>query len=383
MLRYHVLLLACSAAALPLAAAAPDDAITAAFRLKHSELGYSSILLRYAVSAELDAVIALGSPRRLSGQVWWTPEARLGLFLQDRSRPGLVYTLTTVAHQHESLVTVERAEAGLVVLSRRGEKSDRIANLKLVFNARSKRLLRQMEYAPFFVPRVVTNKGIPQFIATDGRQELVLEPSGESFKIVAERTAPAGVQPYSSQAPPPPGNLPPLPETAYEAFARLRPERVRNDYVREGTEFHEGIGPYQRFDGKVWFGKSFYDGEGSTGIGGFGYFDRVRRKYVIYSPPEVVDWSTSAILVTPQAVWLGLGFNGEWGGASGGLLRWDHQTHDVRKYATRSIIRHIVTHNGRISLATSEGVAIVHDDRLEEFFVDVSPSEGHEIALRR
>ncbi len=368
----------CSAAAPLLTAAVADDAITAAFRLKNRALGYSGTLLRYAVSEELEAVIALGSPRRMSGQVWWTPETHLGLFLQDKSRPELVYTLAMIAHQHESLVTVERAEAGLVVLSRRGEKSNRIANLKLVFDARSKRLIRQMEYVPFFVPRVVTNKGIPQFIATDGRQELVLEPSAESFKIVAKRSATPDAQPYfSTMSPPPPGNLPPLPETAYEAFARVRPERVRNGYVREGTEFHERIGPRQRFHGKLWFGKTFYDGEGSTGIGGFGYFDPARRKYIIYSPPEVVDWSTSAILVTPEAVWLGLCFNGEWGGASGGLLRWDHQTHDVREYPTRSIIGHIVAHNGRVSLATSEGVAIVRDDRLEEFFVDVNPGGAH------
>ena len=43
--------------------------------------------------------------------------------------------------------------------------------------------------------------------------------------------------------------------------------------------FDERIGPWQLTEGTLWFGKTFYDGEGHTGVGGFGYFDAARKAY--------------------------------------------------------------------------------------------------------
>jgi hypothetical protein len=45
---------------------------------------------------------------------------------------------------------------------------------------------------------------------------------------------------------------------------------------------------------KLWFGKTFYDGEGNSGVGGFGYFDTADRQYYLFTPPEVVDCAISA-----------------------------------------------------------------------------------------
>src|SRR5580658_3200125 len=39
------------------------------------------------------------------------------------------------------------------------------------------------------------------------------------------------------------------------------------------SEFNETIGPHQVEGNRLWFGVTFYDGEGWTGTGGFGYFD--------------------------------------------------------------------------------------------------------------
>ena len=64
-------------------------------------------------------------------------------------------------------------------------------------------------------------------------------------------------------------------------------------------------------DNRLWFGKTFYDGEGSTGIGGFGYLDTVTRQYVMFSPPAIRPYSVTALLVEPETVWLGATWWGE------------------------------------------------------------------------
>ena len=97
-----------------------------------------------------------------------------------------------------------------------------------------------------------------------------------------------------------------LPKSTYEEFARARPGRVKDGYRPDVAAFEEVIGPYQIVGERFWFGKTFYDGEGMTGVGGFGYFDPEERKYVVFFLPEIAPWSASALLVEEKDVWLGL-----------------------------------------------------------------------------
>ena len=48
---------------------------------------------------------------------------------------------------------------------------------------------------------------------------------------------------------------------------RHAPEAVKDDFVRENTTIEESIGPVQSEDDKLWFGKTFYDGEGKLRCG--------------------------------------------------------------------------------------------------------------------
>ena len=66
------------------------------------------------------------------------------------------------------------------------------------------------------------------------------------------------------------------------------------------------------------------------GIGGFGYFDMDRHTWTLHSPPEVSPWSVSALLLNPNAVWLGLSRGSDEGfRESGGIVRWDRKTERV------------------------------------------------------
>ena len=67
-------------------------------------------------------------------------------------------------------------------------------------------------------------------------------------------------------------------------------------------------------------------------MGGFGYFDTSDRQYHLYVPPEVADYSVSAIRVEPDVVWMSILSSGEYGDSPAGVLRYDRKTHAVRKY---------------------------------------------------
>lgn len=154
-----------------------------------------------------------------------------------------------------------------------------------------------------------------------------------------------------------------------EQFAVARPEMAANLAGNELT-FDDRIGPWQLVGNQLWFGKTFYNGEGSTGVGGFGYFEAVSRTYQIFSPPEIADYSVSAILVEPDAVWLSMINRGEWGNSGGGVLRYDRQSKTVRKFNTSDLIRQFLRVGDRLVLATNQGVIVIANGQLKRYLVD-------------
>jgi len=162
----------------------------------------------------------------------------------------------------------------------------------------------------------------------------------------------------------------PLPQPTYDEFGNVRPRRVKDGYSKSGAEMNVEIGPRQIADGTLWFGETFYDGEGMTGVGGFGYFDTAERKFRVYSPPEIADWSVTAMLVEPDSVWLALAQHGEWGSSGGGLLRFDRGTEKVEKLELRDIAGKIARIGDRLLIATDFGAAVFLERKLRRFFLD-------------
>jgi len=128
----------------------------------------------------------------------------------------------------------------------------------------------------------------------------------------------------------------PLPQSTYDEFARARPERVRDGYSR-GANIDERIGAHQVLGDRMWFGKAFYDGEGTTGVGGIGYYDIRTKTFTMLSGPELANWSISALLVETNAVWAGLVRYPEGAELSGGLIRYDLPTGNVTRYSIPDI----------------------------------------------
>ncbi len=186
-----------------------------------------------------------------------------------------------------------------------------------------------------------------------------------SVEGVAERTA-DGYKLY------------PFPRSTLEDHNRFRPERNE----RQGREFdwtiEEKIVHYQITD-RFWFAKSFYDGEGYSGVGAIGYFDLERREYVLFSPPELAPWSASA-LVPGDVVWVGLVRQPEGAAYSGGLLRFEPATGSARVYEFKEIIHAILQFGPSSALiGTANGIYVLRDEQLQRFVIEPDLSGNPEI----
>lgn len=184
---------------------------------------------------------------------------------------------------------VHRRRPGELVLASTPEKGLPTPWLKCFYDVRSNSLLRAQPFGPFMVDEVREKAGSFEFV-----------PAAEERSI---RTPSLSANCSSLR----------VRQSTYAEFAEARPERVKNGYGPVGTELHESAGPCQLVDKRLWFGKTFYDGEGSTGIGGFGYLDTATRQYVMFSPPAIRPYSVTALLVEPDTVWLGATWWGEYG----------------------------------------------------------------------
>jgi hypothetical protein len=173
-----------------------------------------------------------------------------------------------------------------------------------------------------------------------------------------------------------------LPQTDLETWRRARPDDAKTPLQLDPAEMNEQIGPHQLEDGRLWFGKTFYNSEGLTGVGGFGYFDTATAQYRLIAPPEMYAWSVSAILVEPESVWLALTRRGEYGNYPGGLLRWDRKAARAQHWDVASVAVNIVRAGEAIWLGTADGIVALRGDEVTSYFVDRAASGGYRIVRR-
>jgi len=373
------------------AAAPADTAVTSAFKQRNTGAGHFAVLDRTGVTEELDLVIAMASPQALpingAAWTWWAETQQIGIFLQEKTRPERVYFLGAKPGFPDCAARIERVTVTDTVISCEGEKSKRYPHQKWVYDVRAKELRGQFSYQPFAMSWVFSSAEGGVFLGSDSKRLVAVEYKQDRqprFRILSEQEA----RPWIARGHPslstdmeghfvryledpraPAPKIPALPKTTYDQFAAARPGHVKDGYVR-GAEIHDDIGPWQREGERVWFGKSFYDGEGITGVGDLGYYDTSARKLNLFHLPELADWSVSAIEVEPGAVWMGLVNNGEWGGSSGGLLRYDRQSGSVRRFESHDVATRLVRIANAIVAATDFGITRVSGDEVERFFVD-------------
>lgn len=344
----------------------------------------------------------------------------LGLFLMDREDPNRVWELGVFTSGNRSdLLWVDRADENSIVFARRAGDYGRSAPYwKFIFDVSSKRLLRQFEYWPFSVVRFLrTGDGLsalgfldrhPIVVAfkeqgpelrqgPDQKRALarlpasLLDPDRPSiptcfpptglertpttcrdlpgtsrFCLLVAKTTPEWALGVVERQGNTKQKLHSLPQSTLEEFTAARPESPN---VVTQQNIQERFGPYQMAD-RFWFGKVFYDGEGTTGVGGVGFFDTEKARYVVYSPPALAPWSASALLVEEDAVWVGLVRYPEGGTYSGGLVRLDRQTLSAQSYLIADVITDIVREQGDLLVATANGIYCLRNGQLNRYTVE-------------
>jgi len=338
-----------------------DDAVIASLQ-RASSLTHAAVIRRYPVNEQLDLVVALASSQPPT--TWWTTHDRLGLFLQDKANHA--YPLAIEAGPNNDCSTrIERITAQELVLSCTAEKWSTYENQKFVFDVRTRTLTKHYSYPTFRVVRIIDR----QFLLSDDHQQLLID---TDFHVLSTISAPA----VDTRPEPLDKKYPPLPQSDFETWRKARPDAYASGARLNPAEKNEEVGPHQLAGGRLWFGKTFYDSEGETGVGGFGYFDEATRSYKLYSPKEIQRWSVSAILVESECVWLALYRRGEYGNDAGGLLRWDRKTEQVRQFPMRSIAESIARFDDMLYLGGRGGITTLRGDQITSYFVDRT-IDGH------
>lgn len=408
---------------------APGDsaAVTA---LEHvSGLPQAVVIGRIPADGQWDLVVAMAGQRPAASHATWSPRERLGVLLQDRSDSAKVDVLAALpGPTDDCFARIVRITAGELVVSCTGDK-DAYENQNFVFDMRSRKLVSHYSYSAFWTARVLAEKNGPRFVMADYHRLLLvdIDPSG------APRVTPAAeAQPVLAQVPmeesligdqtlhvpsQPPDpyasfgagrrfhfakeknkygseytvlsegvgdarKVYPLAQTDLATWQRARPDEVKNYLHPDQAEMNEEVGPHQVEGGRLWFGKTFYNGEGATGLGGFGYFDTATATYHLMTPPEIYPWSVSAILVEPQCVWLALHHRGEYGDIAGGLLRWDRKTATVESFPVKSIITAMARKGDTLYLGATDGILTLQAGRVVSYFVGRNPDGSHRMVER-
>jgi len=399
-----------------------DPAVVSSFQRRDPHLADFPAVVRCHVDRDNEVVVVLAGVR--SG----ARREMLGVFLRERRQAPRVHELAVVPlgayNDNVGLVSLNPQE---LVLSTASGEGIREQNLKFFFDIASKRLIRQVEFRPFAFRYLLRSNGAPSFAGSNQKEFLIVRPVAPTalFRILSDdearplltripvRTWSSDSESFRSFDLPALGTKPfgpggrfalettasslsgerlrtirdlqtgrkfPLPQSSTCDWIRAHPADARAGYLPEGIG--EEIGPHQTYEGRLWLGKSFYDAEGESGVGAFGYFDPFRKRYVLYSPPEIKNWSVSAILVEPDSVWLALQRRGEYENQSGGVLRWDRRSQKVVRYDSPSVIHALARYGASLYAGTEDGLAVLRGRGFQPYFIDLTLGGAYAVIPR-
>jgi hypothetical protein len=125
-------------------------------------------------------------------------------------------------------------------------------------------------------------------------------------------------------------NVPPITLSKEEAGALVPREQ-------EADEIQQNMSTWTAPDGVIWFGISFYAGEGITGVGGIGRYDPKTGQTVIRRPKVLLESSINHIVHDGQWLWLGTIGYYECGGdvPTHGLIRYEWEADRIETFEGR------------------------------------------------
>jgi len=342
------------------------------------------VVLRRVSAGEGGEVVAQASgpgvaPPNAEGRFNWGTKQRLEVLFVNRADPRQSQRVVSDAGPNDDCnARIERMSPATLLVSCIGEKGATYENRQFRYDQQSRKLVGRDAFMPFgadvrsdgivmgnateFLRVALDGAGEPHVSGATVRPSERTEQAGPGFHVARQRNILGSEHAVIEGG----GKLYTLPQTAPDNAA----------------EMNEEVGPHQWIEGRLWFGKTFYNGEGATGTGGFGYFDPAARAFKIYATPEIRCWSVSAILVEADAVWLALDHRGEYGNYPGGLLRWDRKTEQVRHLPLDQVGMSIARIAGVLSIGAPDGLILLHGDAPMSYLVERRPTGGWQMTRR-
>lgn len=152
----------------------------------------------------------------------------------------------------------------------------------------------------------------------------------------------------------------PVPIPTLDFYRRTLPEK------QPAGEIESDIGPFVQHGDRIWFASTFYDGEGTSGVGAIGSFDVSSRRYEMHYLAEIAPWSGSAILLDGDDLWIGLKRRPEGADIGAGLLRYSISSGAVQTYAIPDVIFTIDRAGDALYCGTSHGLYVLRAHQLTQ-----------------
>jgi hypothetical protein len=152
----------------------------------------------------------------------------------------------------------------------------------------------------------------------------------------------------------------PLPAPSWERFARTRPKPVEWNTLAPGEWLlHATVGPTAIVGEQLWFGLTFYDGEGMSGVGGLGSLDPASGRLDVRYPPGMASWSVASLAAEDSVLWIGLASYGEGSVTGGGIARYDIASRRLVRYDIPGVITGILQVRGTVYFAGARGLHLL------------------------
>ena len=160
-------------------------------------------------------------------------------------------------------VWVERQSADSITFGLADPGYGLSVNLKIFYDPKTYFPRRIVRFAPVRVQRIRATGSAIALLGTDGKLDFTAQERNGAWHVTTSSAIPTVARPPLASV----AQIAPMPVSTISEVEVTRPDRVRHIPEETPMQVVEKIGPYERTGKKIWVGKTFFDGDGSIGIG--------------------------------------------------------------------------------------------------------------------
>lgn len=160
-----------------------------------------------------------------------------------------------------------------------------------------------------------------------------------------------------------------LPQPSISQYEKYRGADSTLEVLKLGyVGFENEISSYFVKNNKIIFGVSFYDGEGSTGIGGVGVYDISKKSYDIHYIKDIANKSIGKMFLYGDNLWSALYHGGEGAKYHLGILKYNLNDKSYQVYDIPGEVDVVISWKDFVFVNTSKGFYQIKENVKKGFF---------------